>query len=423
MPVQEPSGRRVRTVEEVKGVPRGPARSLWRTAKEQVAVHGPARPPAKLAPAAPGPRTIRDRMAFLPHAIVKWAEEYLKHIFQSRRPLPSYPVGHTGIYRLPSNVLVAIASDWGTGTSSAYKVADQMAKADPDVTIHLGDVYYSGTEEEYSTYFMAPGCWPSGKLRPRTSADASGTYVLNANHEMYSGGRGYFDVALPGLKQETSYFCLENDHWRIIAIDTGYHCTRGLKKILSFIFGDTTRLDHATLVWLGQVIFRDATDPRPVILLSHHQWFSAFDDRNYLTIGEQLQPYLARVALWFWGHEHRFAGYSAFAPKGTKVRARCIGHGGMPIEIGWKRKEPTPAVFSDQRLAGTAADGSRIGFCGFALLDFRAEQLVVTYIDENSRRLLQETWVQKDGKLSGSAELMESSPGFELYRPLEDLVI
>ena len=93
------------------------------------------------------------------------------------------------------------------------------------------------------------------------------------------------------------------------------------------------------------------------------------------------------------------------------------------MEIGWKRKEPTPAVFSDQRLAGTAADGSRIGFCGFALLDFRAEQLVVTYIDENSRRLLRETWVQKDGKLSGSAELMESSPGFELYRPLEDLVI
>jgi hypothetical protein len=423
MPLQDSVGRRLRTVEEVKSVPRGPARSLWRTAKEQVAVHGPGRPPAKLAPAVPGPRTIRDRMAFLRHAIVRWAEEYLKHIFQSRRPLPPYRTGHSGIYRLPTDVMVAIASDWGTGTSSAYKVADEIGKAGPDVTIHLGDVYYSGTEEEYRTYFMAPGCWPVGKLRPANSVDARGTYVLNANHEMYSGGRGYFDVALPGFHQETSYFCLENDYWRIVALDTGYHCTRGLKKIFAFIFGDTTRLDAATLAWLDRVIFRDPSDHRPVILLSHHQWFSAFDDRNYPAIGEQLQPYLARVALWFWGHEHRFAGYAAFAPKGTKVRARCIGHGGMPIEIGWRRREPTAAVFSDQRLAGTSADGTQIGYCGFSLLDFRAERLVITYIDENGKLLVRETWTQQDGAVHGSAELLDSSPGFEVYRPIEDLAL
>ncbi len=362
-------------------------------------------------------------MAFFRHAVCTWAEEYLKHIFQSRRPLPSYPAGHTGIYRLPNNVLVAIASDWGTGTSSAYKVADQIVRADPEVTIHLGDVYYSGTEEEYRTYFMAPGCWPVGKLRPGASTDARGTYVLNANHEMYSGGRGYFDVALPGFQQEASYFCLENDQWRIVALDTGYHCTRGLKKIFGFIFGDTTRLDKATLAWLDKVIFPDPADDRPVILLSHHQWFSAFDDRNYPTIGEQLQPYLNRVTLWFWGHEHRFAGYAAFAPKGTRVRARCIGHGGMPIEIGWKRRGTAAAVFSDQRLAGTSADGTQIGYCGFALLEFRAERLVITYIDENGLPLVRETWTQQEKTVRGSVELLDRSPGFEVYRPIEDLAI
>jgi hypothetical protein len=423
MPLQGSGGRRIRTVEEVKGVPRGPARSLWRTAKEQVAVHGPARPPAELAPPTPQRRTIRNRMAFFRRAICKWAEEYLKHIFQSRRPLPSYSSGHTGIYRLPDKVLVAIASDWGTGTASAYKVADEMRKADPDVTIHLGDVYYSGTEEEYRDYFMAPGCWPLGKLRPGSAADANGTYVLNANHEMYSGGRGYFDVALPGFHQEASYFCLENDYWRIVALDTGYHCTRGLKKILAVIFGDKTRLDDATIAWLDNVIFPDPTNRRPVILLSHHQWFSAFDDRDYPTIGEQLQPYLNRVALWFWGHEHRFAGYAGFAPKGTAVRARCIGHGGMPIELGWKRKKLTAAVFSDQRLAGTSADGTRIGFCGFALLGFRAERLEITYIDENGQPLVREIWTTRDRALHGSAELLHKAPGFEVYRPIEDLAL
>jgi hypothetical protein len=420
---QEPGGRRIRAVEEVKGVPRGPARSLWRTAKEQVGVQRPTPLPAELAPAASVRRTMRDRINFFRHAIWKWAKEYLRHIFQSRRPLASYPIDHTGIYRLPDEVLVALASDWGTGTDSAYKVADQITEADPDVTIHLGDVYYSGTEEEYRSYFMAPGCWPRGKLKPADEAAAAGTYVLNANHEMYSGGRGYFDVALPGLQQEASYFCLENDHWRIIAVDTGYHCTRGLKKILGFIFGDKTRLDPATVAWLDRVILQDQADRRPIILLSHHQWFSAFDDRDYPTIGEQLQPYLDRVALWFWGHEHRLAGYTAFAPKGTKVRARCIGHGGMPIELGWTRQKMPAAVFSDQRQAPLSPDGAKIGFCGFALLEFNAGQLVITYVDENGVALVRETWSKQNGSLEGSATLLQHSPGFEVYRPIEDLAL
>jgi hypothetical protein len=423
MPLQQPGDRSVRTVDEVKGVARGPAGSLWRTAKERAAVAEPPRAPVELAPAAPGPRTIRDKMAFLRHAIVQWAKEYLAHIFQRRRPLPPYAPGHTGVYRLPNTVCVALASDWGTGTRSAYRVAEQIVKASPDVTIHLGDVYYSGTEDEYRTYFMAPGCWPHGKLVPAKDGDASGTWVLNANHEMYSGGRGYFDLALPQLRQETSYFCLENEHWRIVAVDTGYHCTRGIKKLLPFLFGDKTRLDDATVAWLAAVFAR-ATDQRPVILLSHHQWFSAFDDRDYPKVGEQLEPYLGRVALWFWGHEHRLAGYAPFGRGRSQVRARCIGHGGMPIEIGWKRKakDPHPAVFSDQRVAGSAADGTKLGFCGFARLDFRDAQLMVTYVDENGKALLEETWTRKDVRLTGSVRLLEASSEFELYLPIEDLV-
>jgi hypothetical protein len=363
---------------------------------------------------------------FFRDAIVNWAREYIHHIREGRLPFPSYPPGHTGIYRLPRDLRVAIASDWGTGTESAYRVADQMVKAAPDVTIHLGDVYYSGTEEEYRNYFMAPNCWPSGKLLPQSGGDARGTYVLNANHEMYSGGRGYFNVALKGFQQEASYFCLENEHWRIVALDTGYHCTRGLKKIFSFIFGDKTRLHDATVSWLAREVFRDPADRRPVILLSHHQWFSAFDDRDYPTIGEQLQPYLDRVALWFWGHEHRFAGYALYAPKGPKVRARCIGHGGMPIELGWRRKKMEAAVFSDQRSTGRAVKGKKLGYCGFARLDFRAERLTVTYIDENGVELVEETWTRQGGMLQGSAQLLKPLPeleGFQVYRPIADLAL
>jgi hypothetical protein len=48
---------------------------------------------------------------------------------------------------------------------------------------------------------------------------------------MYARGYAYFDRMLPRLGpitngkthgQKASYFCLENQHWRIIALDTGY---------------------------------------------------------------------------------------------------------------------------------------------------------------------------------------------------------
>jgi hypothetical protein len=68
--------------------------------------------------------------------------------------------------------------------------------------------------------------WPIGQ---------KGSFGLNGNHEMYANGVAYFDMFLPrlGLRtgpcgmsgQQTSFFCLENDYWRIIAVDTGYNST------------------------------------------------------------------------------------------------------------------------------------------------------------------------------------------------------
>ena len=60
-----------------------------------------------------------------------------------------------------------------------------MASLDPDITIHLGDVYYTGEKEEYTDYFFPD--WPLD------NHPEHGTFLLNANHEMYSGGYDYFD--------------------------------------------------------------------------------------------------------------------------------------------------------------------------------------------------------------------------------------
>jgi len=74
----------------------------------------------------------------------------------------------------------------------------------------------------------APVRWPTG---------AKGSFALNGNHEMYADGNGYWKLVLPrmGLKERcsewgagqwASFFCLENKHWRIIGLDTGYNSTR-----------------------------------------------------------------------------------------------------------------------------------------------------------------------------------------------------
>ena len=60
---------------------------------------------------------------------------------------------------------------------------------------------------------------------------------MNGNHEMYALGKAYFKIMLQTLgmrepstgqvrPQKASFFCLENEHWRIIGLDTGYNSVR-----------------------------------------------------------------------------------------------------------------------------------------------------------------------------------------------------
>src|ERR1043166_1812601 len=194
-PVPEPSKRR--TIVQVRGTPRSAWRSVWRTTRPT-----------------PG---LRFGWQFLRKHVWPWLVNYVKYVLRPRRKLPRYTrpaAQRPGVFALPDDCVIALAADWGTGTQSAQDVAKQIGEQHPDVTIHLGDVYYSGTAREYQDYFLGRDDWPKGR---------QATYALNGNHEMYSGGEGYFGVALPALDQRTSYFCLENANWRFVAVDTGYY--------------------------------------------------------------------------------------------------------------------------------------------------------------------------------------------------------
>lgn len=224
---------------------------------------------------------------------------------------------------------IAMVGDWGTGLYGAPKIASQIAATAPfDLALHLGDVYYSGTAEEVKERFL--------QLWPFTAAPLH--RALNSNHEMYSGGYGYFDIVLPRFGQAASYFALQNTNWLLVGLDTAY------------VDHD---LDPKQVQWLDDVMA--GRGKRKVVLFSHQQLFSRLDSQ-----GEKLQPKLDKlltskqITAWYWGHEHQCVLYDKHASWG--LVARCLGNGGIPEPrkrevrqahaersesyIAWRRLEP-----------------------------------------------------------------------------------
>jgi hypothetical protein len=70
-------------------------------------------------------------------------------------PSPPFP-SHGWHYpsRTAHNARIALIADWGTGTDVAVSLLQSVKQQKPDVVIHLGDVYYSGTEAECDKFFL-----------------------------------------------------------------------------------------------------------------------------------------------------------------------------------------------------------------------------------------------------------------------------
>jgi len=353
--------------------------------------------------------------AFLPWHLWAWLKSYLKYAFRPKHPFVSYPkTGEQGIYPLQAEdgdntVKLAIVGDWGTGTKESERIAEGMLDFKPDYTIHLGDVYYVGACQEVEenclgkTEFGYQGiCWPKGKV---------GSFTMNGNHEMYANGDGYFDLFMPHLgipssadgKQLASYFCLENEVWRIIALDTGYNST-GL-PILGFIplinkipgVGPTCKLEAASIDWLREVV-RPKERPKATIVLTHHQAFSSFESTFKLP-PQQLTEFLAgQDILWIWGHEHRWSVYNKGSAAGLKAYGRCAGHGGMPAERGKPKPSATaPLQFFDERVY-KKLDGQEVGFNGFINLTIEGKVATLDHRDVHNRRMLLEKFVAGEGQ-------------------------
>lgn len=343
---------------------------------------------------------------FAPSALWAWVRSYLAYVFHKKHDFPPYTAApQNAVYELldengAETVRIALAGDWGTGTTEAERVADQMQKFKPHFTLHIGDVYYVGDPPEVNENCLGvrnpnnnydPVLWPLG---------SRGSFAMNGNHEMYANGGGYFDVLLPELGlcvggkmmgQQTSFFCLQNTHWRIVAVDTGYNSIGlpilGQIPLLNKIpgIGGDGRLRPELLDWLATVVLRDQGNCG-VIVLSHHQYYSGFEDRFPKPAQQLWETGIKGPVLWFWGHEHRLAGYDLYGSQQLQAFGRCVGHSGMPLSLGPPQKTPTPSFYDNRKGA------SGYGVNGHVNLSFDGPNLTATYVDLDGTEILRETW-------------------------------
>jgi Calcineurin-like phosphoesterase len=288
-----------------------------------------------------------------------------------KHPFVDRPVRNQPISFADDNVRIIVVGDWGSGIPRAQNVAKHMRREldQPDVkgwqkfVIHLGDVYYSGWAYEYKKRFLQ--YWP---VREAEKNDV-GSFNLNGNHDMYSGGWAYYDDALADLRfaawqGKSSLFHLANSHWQLFGLDTSYD-DGGLQ-------GDQAR-------WVCAA----AQPGLKTMLLSHHQYCSSYETAPQAVI-DKIDPVLNQldVAAWLWGHEHRFMTYRNV----PRIRfPRCIGHGGVPVYQTHAADAPTPSPgdWEYRDYVPGVLGIEHWAMFGFAVLDFHKDRIAVRYLDEN----------------------------------------
>ena len=307
-----------------------------------------------------------------------------------------YPTGIPEPVQLPETFKMVLLADWGGDNDAAKKIASAVRRQTPDFIIHLGDIYYGGTKFECERFL---DMWPMrvNMQDPKSPLKPTGSFALNGNHEMYSGGEYYFDTVLPAFDQKQPFFSLENSNWRIIGLDTAYN--GGRLKPQSPSDPLNTQWD-----WLIDVLRKEK---KATIFLTHHQPVSAHqaEFNGSKALREDINELLHMDGVgddaifgWFFGHEHRCALYR---DTDLKFNARLIGNGCIPHEVQ-KEKEADPGCNAvDFFNKKETAPGTNTAVSSFTTLTFQGSGVAIEYIDETFSRWGAEAWYAEKGRLNG----------------------
>lgn len=288
--------------------------------------------------------------------------------FRKKHPFVDRPAAP---FELPDRCRLVVCADWGSGVPRAREVGRQMRRQIeqaqghglPVHVLHLGDVYYSGWKREYQKRFLAH--WPV----ETGEAGEIASFSTNANHDMYSGGHAYYKVLLGdrrfAAQDGSSLFSLVHPQWKLLGLDTAWEDKDLVGGQKDWLLEETRKAREA-----GQ----------RVVLLSHHQPFSAYES-NPGKVPERVQPVLdtGAVAAWFWGHEHRCAVYERRPglPFGC-----CLGHGGVPAWQWKSDRDPVPDGVRFEYRGRFKSGVEWWGRFGFVTLDLDGARITVRFFNE-----------------------------------------
>jgi Calcineurin-like phosphoesterase len=317
------------------------------------------------------------------------AKSSLEHLARGNHAFNAVPAER----QISDTARIVLVGDWGTGLRRArdvaaymqQEVAEALAAGREVHVIHLGDVYYSGLPSEDQRRFLA--YWP---VTAEHAGSGVTSWSLNGNHDMYSGGFGYFGTLLADPRfaaqrspdgESTSFFRLTSPSWDFLGLDTAWD-----PDVMSK--GAVAVLEDPQAGYVAKVASESA---RKMVLFSHHQLTSAYDTHDLgPVLGSKLAPVLAgnRVTAWWWGHEHRAMAYK---PSGGVQYPRCLGNGGVPVLLDPPMSAAVSQVADWDSRRYIWSGLQRWTRFGFAVLDLAGERINVRYRDDDGTQTRLET--------------------------------
>jgi Calcineurin-like phosphoesterase len=286
-----------------------------------------------------------------------------------------------------TSLSIAIMGDWGTGnytdgpsqTSPSNQIMAQIAALKPDMVIHLGDVYYAGSDN----VLIFSGEEQTNLVDAWAYNAPLGNFTLNSNHEMYSGANGYYNVALKSPlfanQTNTSYFSITYGDWVILGLDSAYNSS-GMNM-----------QGRITDPYQPAFIQAQAANKNTIVLTHHNPVDLLGQNTNPLWDDLMASSALngAAPAIWYWGHIHNGIVYSENAVTSESTRARCLGNAAIPIgTANWllqeqQQSQSTIDFFTNTALNDGNANNALRVKNGFAILTIQNGTVTETWYDQS----------------------------------------